>query len=68
MAVNKSVHGGNIQEVHHVPFDCLIRPFPSQLDENKVQSLMKCIKEQTVSVAIRMYITCTTILFQFSHI
>lgn len=48
MAVNKSVHAGHIEEVHDVPFDVLIRPFPSQLDEAKVQSLMKTIKDGIV--------------------
>jgi sulfiredoxin len=43
MAINKSIHAGQIDEVHQVPIDCLIRPFPSELDEKKVSSLMESL-------------------------
>ena len=39
-----SVHSDQIHEVHNVPMEVLIRPFPSVLDEFKVQSLMATIK------------------------
>ncbi|XP_007553651.1 sulfiredoxin-1 [Poecilia formosa] len=42
---NRSVHSDTIQEVHNVPMQVIIRPFPSELDEQKVQSLMDTIKE-----------------------
>ncbi|XP_054901781.1 sulfiredoxin-1 [Poeciliopsis prolifica] len=42
---NRSVHSDTIQEVHSVPMEAIIRPFPSELDEQKVQSLMDTIKE-----------------------
>lgn len=42
---NRSIHSDNIEEVHNVPMDVITRPFPSVLDELKVQSLMKTIKE-----------------------
>ncbi|XP_029974569.1 sulfiredoxin-1 [Salarias fasciatus] len=42
---NKSIHSGNVAEVHNVPLRVIIRPFPPQLDEQKVQSLMDTIKE-----------------------
>ncbi|KAI1286816.1 Sulfiredoxin-1 [Halotydeus destructor] len=52
MAVNKSVHAGNIQEVHDVPFKVLIRPFQSELDEDKVQSLMDSLSGKSKSSEI----------------
>lgn len=39
-----SIHGAHIKEVHEVPFNMLIRPFPSQLEEEKVLSLMETLK------------------------
>ena len=39
-----SVHSDQIHEVHNVPMEVLIRPFPSVLDESKVDSLMDTIK------------------------
>lgn len=46
---NRSIHSDNIEEVHNVPMDVITRPFPSVLDELKVQSLMKTIKVICVS-------------------
>lgn len=43
-AINGSIHSGNISQVHEVPFNVLIRPFASELDEEKVQSLMKTLQ------------------------
>ncbi|XP_062398158.1 sulfiredoxin-1 [Sardina pilchardus] len=42
---NRSIHSDNIAEVHSVPMNVIIRPIPSVLDENKVQSLMNTIQE-----------------------
>ncbi|KAM4571922.1 sulfiredoxin-1 [Fundulus diaphanus] len=42
---NRSVHSDTIEEVHNVPMQVIIRPFPPELDEQKVQSLMDTIKE-----------------------
>lgn len=42
---NRSVHSDTIEEVHNVPLQVIIRPFPPELDEQKVQSLMNTIKE-----------------------
>lgn len=42
---NRSIHSSNIEEVHNVPMQVIIRPIPPVLDELKVQSLMKTIKE-----------------------
>ncbi|XP_072536965.1 sulfiredoxin-1 [Salminus brasiliensis] len=42
---NRSIHSDNVAEVHNVPMDVIIRPIPSVLDEQKVQSLMDTIKE-----------------------
>ncbi|XP_051950704.1 sulfiredoxin-1 [Xyrauchen texanus] len=42
---NRSIHSDNIQEVHNIPMDVIIRPIPPVLDEQKVQSLMSSIQE-----------------------
>ncbi|CAL1295543.1 unnamed protein product [Larinioides sclopetarius] len=39
-----SIHAAHIQEIHDVPFNVLIRPFPSELEEEKVLSLMETLK------------------------
>lgn len=39
-----SIHGAHIKDIHDVPFHVLIRPFPSQLEEDKVLSLMKTLQ------------------------
>ena len=45
-----SVHSDQIHEVHNVPVDVLIRPIPSILDENKVQSLMETLQVQHAGI------------------
>uniref|UniRef100_A0A8C2I028 Sulfiredoxin-1 n=1 Tax=Cyprinus carpio TaxID=7962 RepID=A0A8C2I028_CYPCA len=42
---NRSIHSDNIQDVHNIPMDVIIRPIPPVLDEQKVQSLMTTIQE-----------------------
>ncbi|KAK2898668.1 hypothetical protein QQF64_032081 [Cirrhinus molitorella] len=42
---NRSIHSDNIQDVHNIPMDVIIRPIPPVLDEQKVQSLMTSIQE-----------------------
>ncbi|XP_008275890.1 sulfiredoxin-1 [Stegastes partitus] len=44
---NRSIHSDTVEEVHNVPMQVIIRPFPPVLDEQKVQSLMDTIKETT---------------------
>ncbi|XP_013871664.1 sulfiredoxin-1 [Austrofundulus limnaeus] len=44
---SRSIHSDSIEEVHKVPLQVIIRPFPPELDEQKVQSLMDTIKETT---------------------
>lgn len=39
-----SIHAAHIEDVHNVPFDVLIRPFPPELDEEKVHSLMETLQ------------------------
>ncbi|GIX85704.1 putative sulfiredoxin [Caerostris extrusa] len=39
-----SIHAAHIQEIHDVPFQVLIRPFPSELEKEKVLSLMETLK------------------------
>lgn len=41
---SSSIHAAHVNEVHLVPMNVLIRPIPSVLDMNKVQSLMETIK------------------------
>ncbi|XP_068997393.1 sulfiredoxin-1 [Embiotoca jacksoni] len=42
---NRSIHSDAVEEVHNVPLQVIIRPFPPVLDELKVHSLMGTIKE-----------------------
>lgn len=44
MNENRSIHSDNVEEVHNIPMDVIIRPIPPVLDEEKVQSLMDTIK------------------------
>lgn len=38
-----SIHAGGISEVHEMPISAIIRPFQSQLEEDKVNSLMETL-------------------------
>ncbi|XP_012253899.1 sulfiredoxin-1 [Athalia rosae] len=40
-----SIHAGNIEEVHEIPMRVLIRPFPPEIDEEKIQSLMTTLSD-----------------------
>ncbi|CAI5648330.1 unnamed protein product [Oreochromis niloticus] len=42
---NRSIHSDTVEEVHNIPMQVIIRPFPLVLDEQKVQSLMDTIRE-----------------------
>ncbi|XP_003438958.1 sulfiredoxin-1 [Oreochromis niloticus] len=42
---NRSIHSDTVEEVHNIPMQVIIRPFPLVLDEHKVQSLMDTIRE-----------------------
>lgn len=42
-----SIHAAHVKDVHEVPMKVLLRPIPSVLDENKVESLMETIKNPT---------------------
>lgn len=44
---DRSIHSDHINEVHNVPMAILKRPIPSELDEEKVASLMEAIKVKT---------------------
>lgn len=41
---NRSIHSDTVEEVHNIPMQVIIRPFPPVLDEQKVQSLMDTIR------------------------
>jgi hypothetical protein len=43
-----SIHAGLIEEVHDVPMAVLIRPFPLEVDEDKVLSIMKTLQVRSV--------------------
>ncbi|XP_016140085.1 sulfiredoxin-1 [Sinocyclocheilus grahami] len=42
---NRSIHSDNIQDIHNIPMDVILRPIPPVLDDQKVQSLMSSIQE-----------------------
>ncbi|KAA0713956.1 putative sulfiredoxin [Triplophysa tibetana] len=44
MRENRSIHSDNIPDVHLIPMDVITRPIPSELEEQKVQSLMTSIQ------------------------
>lgn len=44
MSCDRSVHSANIDEIHVMPIKEIIRPIPSVLDENKVDSLVETLK------------------------
>lgn len=43
-----SIHAGLIEEVHDIPMTILIRPFPLEVDEDKVHSIMKTLQVGSV--------------------
>lgn len=38
-----SIHAASIKEIHDVPMSAITRPFPPQVDEEKVSSLMETL-------------------------
>lgn len=51
-----SIHSKHITEVHDVPISVLIRPFASELDEEKVESLMKTLQVSCRSSVVVVFI------------
>ena len=39
-----SIHAGLIKEVHDIPMGILIRPFPLEVNDEKVHSIMKTLQ------------------------
>lgn len=39
-----SIHSDHVGEVHNIPMDILIRPFPPEVNEVKVTSLMETLQ------------------------
>lgn len=39
-----SIHAGLIKEVHDIPMGVLIRPFPLEVNDDKVYSIMKTLQ------------------------
>lgn len=54
---NRSIHSDNIQDVHNIPMDVIIRPIPPVLDEQKVQSLMTSIKVRRIRIDYWLHLT-----------
>lgn len=40
-----SIHAGLIEEVHDIPMGVLIRPFPLEVNDDKVCSIMKTLQD-----------------------
>lgn len=51
-----SIHSKHITEVHDVPISVLIRPFASELDEEKVESLMKTLQVSCRSSVVVVHV------------
>jgi len=43
-----SIHSDHITEIHTMPIKCIIRPFPSELNEDKVQFLMETLQVKDI--------------------
>lgn len=52
-----SIHAGLIEEVHDIPMTVLIRPFPLEVDEDKVRSIMMTLRVSSV-VCVQLCSTC----------
>ena len=48
-----SIHSDHIAEVYEMPMKYIIRPIPSELDEEKVKSLIETLQVQNYSYCIR---------------
>ena len=57
-----SIHSKHITEVHDVPISVLIRPFASELDEEKVESLMKTLQVSCRSSVVVVFLFLLKIL------
>lgn len=55
-----SIHSSHIQEEYLVPMSVITRPFPSELDDEKVKSLM-----ESIEVIIFVKIICTIYISLF---
>lgn len=40
-----SIHSSQIDEVHEIPMKVLIRPFPPEVNDSKIQSLMMTLND-----------------------
>jgi sulfiredoxin len=45
----KSIHSANIDEVHLMPINEIVRPIPSLLDDKKVDSIVESLQVNTVT-------------------
>lgn len=39
-----SIHSNNIEEIYDIPMKVLIRPFPPEVNEAKIKSLMETLE------------------------
>jgi hypothetical protein len=51
-----SIHAGLIEEVHDIPMTVLIRPFPLEVNEDKVQSIMKTLQVSYILCLVNIYL------------
>lgn len=49
-----SIHAGLIEEVHDIPMTVLIRPFPLEVNEDKVQSIMKTLQVSNILCLVKI--------------
>jgi len=50
MTDNQSIHSSQITDIYDIPIDVIIRPIPSELEEEKVESLMQTIEINPMDV------------------
>ncbi|KAJ8884031.1 hypothetical protein PR048_015888, partial [Dryococelus australis] len=70
-----SIHAALISEVHDIPMDVLIRPFPPEVDEEKVKSIMDTLEllflarwRNTISCFVSCLGTDSTINYHFMFV
>jgi len=73
LAKDLSIHSAAIEEVHEVPMEVIIRPFKSELDERKVNSLMETLQveaffTQHLRLFFRLFSNLLLLFFKFFFI
>jgi uncharacterized ParB-like nuclease family protein len=60
-----SIHSESIEEVHDVPLEVIQRPLPSEVDEDKVSSIMETLQ---VSDTVFHFVYSLSLTFDFHAI